>query len=46
MYDYWYKVQNKEERTMTRGLTDKQERILNFIVDYVDDKGYPRRICI
>jgi repressor LexA len=29
---------------MTRGLTDKQERILNFIVDYVDDKGYPPSI--
>ncbi len=29
---------------MTRGLTDKQERILNFIVDYVNDKGYPPSI--
>lgn len=29
---------------MTRGLTDKQERILNFIVDYVEDKGYPPSI--
>jgi repressor LexA len=29
---------------MTRGLTEKQERILNFIVDYVDDKGYPPSI--
>lgn len=29
---------------MTRGLTDKQERILNFIVDYVDEKGYPPSI--
>ena len=29
---------------MTRGLTDKQERILNFIVEYVSDKGYPPSI--
>src|SRR5215472_10542201 len=29
---------------MTRGLTDKQERILTFIVDYVNDKGYPPSI--
>lgn len=29
---------------MTRGLTDKQERILNFIVEYVDEKGYPPSI--
>lgn len=29
---------------MTRGLTDKQERILNFIVQYVEDKGYPPSI--
>jgi repressor LexA len=29
---------------MTRGLTDKQERILNFIVEYVNDKGYPPSI--
>ncbi len=29
---------------MTRGLTDKQDRILNFIVDYVGDKGYPPSI--
>src|SRR5579883_538242 len=29
---------------MTRGLTDKQERILSFIVDYVNDKGYPPSI--
>ena len=29
---------------MTRGLTDKQERILNFIIDYVNDKGYPPSI--
>jgi repressor LexA len=29
---------------MTRGLTDKQERILSFIVDYVGDKGYPPSI--
>src|SRR5579871_2338251 len=29
---------------MTRGLTEKQERILNFIVDYVDEKGYPPSI--
>lgn len=29
---------------MTRGLTDKQERILTFIVDYVSDKGYPPSI--
>ena len=29
---------------MTRGLTDKQERILNFIVEYVEDKGYPPSI--
>src|SRR5437016_2976836 len=30
--------------TMTRGLTDKQERILTFIVEYVNDKGYPPSI--
>src|SRR5438105_5290662 len=29
---------------MTRGLTDKQDRILNFIVDYVNEKGYPPSI--
>src|SRR5690349_21848724 len=29
---------------MTRSLTDKQERILSFIVDYVNDKGYPPSI--
>ncbi len=29
---------------MTRGLTDKQERILSFIVEYVSDKGYPPSI--
>ncbi len=29
---------------MTRGLTDKQDRILNFIVEYVEDKGYPPSI--
>lgn len=29
---------------MTRGLTEKQERILTFIVDYVNDKGYPPSI--
>jgi repressor LexA len=29
---------------MTRGLTDKQERILNYIVEYVEDKGYPPSI--
>ena len=29
---------------MTRGLTDKQEKILNFIVEYVGDKGYPPSI--
>jgi len=29
---------------MTRGLTEKQERILSFIVDYVNDKGYPPSI--
>jgi len=29
---------------MTRGLTEKQERILSFIVDYVSDKGYPPSI--
>jgi repressor LexA len=29
---------------MTRGLTDKQERILTFIVDYVGDQGYPPSI--
>jgi repressor LexA len=29
---------------MTRGLTDKQEKILGFIVDYVNDKGYPPSI--
>ncbi len=29
---------------MTRGLTDKQERILNFIVEYVDEQGYPPSI--
>ena len=29
---------------MTRGLTDKQERILGFIVEYVSDQGYPPSI--
>ena len=29
---------------MTRGLTDKQEKILSFIVEYVSDKGYPPSI--
>ncbi|HSV74104.1 MAG TPA: transcriptional repressor LexA [Chthonomonadales bacterium] len=29
---------------MTRGLTERQERILGFIVDYVEDKGYPPSI--
>jgi repressor LexA len=29
---------------MTRGLTEKQERILSFIVDYVSEKGYPPSI--
>lgn len=29
---------------MTRGLTDKQEKILSFIMDYVNDKGYPPSI--
>ena len=29
---------------MTKGLTDKQERILAFILDYVNDKGYPPSI--
>jgi repressor LexA len=29
---------------MTRGLTDKQDRILKFIVEYVNDKGYPPSI--
>jgi repressor LexA len=29
---------------MTRGLTDKQEKILHFIVWYVNDKGYPPSI--
>lgn len=29
---------------MTRGLTEKQERILTFIVDYVNEKGYPPSI--
>lgn len=29
---------------MTRGLTDKQERILSMIVDYVEEKGYPPSI--
>lgn len=29
---------------MTRGLTEKQERILSFIVEYVEDKGYPPSI--
>ena len=29
---------------MTRGLTDKQDRILKFIVEYVGDKGYPPSI--
>jgi repressor LexA len=29
---------------MTRGLTDKQEKILTFVLDYVNDKGYPPSI--
>src|SRR5438309_11974231 len=29
---------------MTRGLTDKQDRILKMIVAYVNDKGYPPSI--
>jgi repressor LexA len=29
---------------MTKGLTEKQERILNFILQYVSEKGYPPSI--
>src|ERR1041385_269296 len=29
---------------MTRGLTAKQDKILKFIVEYVNDKGYPPSI--
>jgi len=29
---------------MTRGLTDKQDRILKFILDYVAERGYPPSI--
>ncbi len=29
---------------MTRGLTEKQDRILSFILEYVNDKGYPPSI--
>ena len=29
---------------MTRGLTDKQERILAFILEYIDEAGYPPSI--
>ncbi len=29
---------------MARGLTEKQQNILNFIISYVDDKGYPPSI--
>ena len=29
---------------MTRGLTDKQQRILAFLEEYVNDKGYPPSI--
>lgn len=29
---------------MTRGLTDKQDRILKFIVEYVNERGYPPSI--
>jgi repressor LexA len=29
---------------MTRGLTDKQQRILDFLMEYVNDKGYPPSI--
>ncbi|MDE2126888.1 MAG: transcriptional repressor LexA [Armatimonadetes bacterium] len=29
---------------MTRGLTEKQERILSFLLEFVDDKGYPPSI--
>jgi repressor LexA len=29
---------------MTKGLTEKQERILAYIVEYVDEKGYPPSI--
>src|SRR5512143_3008949 len=40
MYTYW----PKEGQSMTRGLTEKQERILNFILEYVGEKGYPPSI--
>lgn len=29
---------------MTKGLTEKQERILNFIMDFVGERGYPPSI--
>jgi repressor LexA len=29
---------------MTRGLTERQEQILQFISDYIDDRGYPPSI--
>ena len=29
---------------MTRGLTDKQQKILSFLEEYVNDKGYPPSI--
>lgn len=29
---------------MTRGLTDKQERILAFITEYIEERGYPPSI--
>ena len=29
---------------MTKGLTDKQEQILNYVVEYVEDQGYPPSI--
>src|SRR5687767_14885559 len=35
---------SKEEPDMTRGLTDKQDRILKFIVEYVGEHGYPPSI--
>jgi repressor LexA len=37
-------VRRARRPEVTRGLTEKQERILTFILEYVNDKGYPPSI--
>ena len=29
---------------MAKGLTERQQEVFNFIVGYIDDKGYPPTI--